>query len=218
MSDWKKEFDRFCADVANHAVEVLRDDGLYRHLRCSAGSFVYQFDVITWPGYLCYTGDMGCFVFSRLPDMFAFFRGRREAMVDRGYLAEKCTAADKTDGLREYSEALFERAVRSDYEAYAEDLEDVDKVNMWTEIEAEVLPRAADGLHFAVQAALDFTYRGHNGVQHLVFADFWEHRLEEYTGRFVWCCYAIPWAIERYDAATLAAVPPPPRATRDAPQ
>jgi hypothetical protein len=199
--EYEEQFGRFQSDVADHVVSVLRDDGLYRHLRCRRGdSYTYGFDIVTWPGYLCYTGDMGCFVFTRLPDMFGFFRGRREAMVDRGYLAEKCVAADKSDGVREYSESMFTRAVRSDYDAYAEDLDDVDQKDMWSEIEAEVIPRAADGLQLAVQAALDYVYRSHDGCQHIVFSDFWEHRLEDYTSRFWWCCYAIPWAIEHYDA------------------
>jgi hypothetical protein len=105
-----------------------------------------------------------------------------------------------SDGVREYSESMFTRAVRSDYDAYAEDLDDVDQKDMWSEIEAEVIPRAADGLQLAVQAALDYVYRSHDGCQHIVFSDFWEHRLEDYTSRFWWCCYAIPWAIEHYDA------------------
>jgi hypothetical protein len=206
--EYEKQFARFCSDIKEHRVTVLRDDGLYRHLRCSTGSYVYQFDVITWPGYLCYSGDMGCFVFTRLKDMFEFFRGRRAALIDRGYLAEKCVAVDKSDGVREYSEQLFRDAVRSRFEGYAEDLDDVDKDDMWSEIEAEVLPRASDGLQMAVQAALDFCYRAHDGGQHIVFTDFWEHRLEDYTTRFWWCCYAIPWAIEHYDALVAPVVAP----------
>lgn len=200
-NDYKKQFERFCADIAGHVATVLRDDGLYRHLRCRRGdSYTYGFDIVTWPGYLAYTGDMGCFVFARLPDMFGFFRGRRESLIDRGYLAEKCAASDKADGVREYSEALFARAVRNDFESYAEDLDEVDRTDLWNEIQTDVLPRSADGLQMAVQAALDFVYRGHDGCQHVLFADFWEHRLEDYTTRFWWCCYAIPWAIEQYDA------------------
>jgi hypothetical protein len=201
FAQYKKQFARFSADIASHTVTVLRDDGLYRHLRCRRDdSYVYGFDVITWPGYLAYTGDMGCFVFTRLPDMFGFFRGRREALVDRGYLAEKCVAGDKTDGVREYSADLFRRAVKTDFDSYAEDLDDVDRADMWSEIETEVLPRSDDGLQMAVQSALDFVYRGHDGCQHVPFTDFWEHRLEDYTTRFWWCCYAIPWAIKQYDA------------------
>ena len=204
MSEYEEQFARFESDVQNHTLAVLRDDGLYRHLRCSAGSYVYQFDVVTWPGYLCYSGDMGCFVFTRLPDMFTFFRGRREAMIDRSYLAEKCVASDKHDGIREYSEGLFQQAIESDFDSFVEnnDLAPEQASDLWQLIEDEVLS-SGDNRHDATGAAMNFRWapdhiadaRGQE-----VFPDFWEHRLEDYTPRFWWCCYAIPWAIEQYDA------------------
>jgi hypothetical protein len=202
IAEYEKQFERFKADVQGHTVTVLRDDGLYRHLRCSDGTYHMAFDVVTWPGYLCYAGDMGSYVFSRLPDMFEFFRGRRSAMIDRGYLAEKAVAADKHDGIREYSEELFRAAVRSDFESLTEDWTDAGKEALWCQIEDEVLPFASDGLQRAVQAVMDFQfYDADTGKPTAAFHDFYEHRLEDYTGRFWWCCYAIPWAIEHYDAA-----------------
>lgn len=71
----------FLADVAAHQIHVLRDDGVHRHIRFKRpGTYCMQFDLITWPGYLCYTGDMGTYVFNRLEDMFEFFRtGRSRA-------------------------------------------------------------------------------------------------------------------------------------------
>jgi hypothetical protein len=202
--EYKKQFERFENDVAEHTVSVLRDDGLYRHLRCCRGdSYTYGFDVVTWPGYLCYSGDMGCFVFTRLPDMFGFFRGRRTAMVDRGYLAEKAVASDKHDGIREFSEEMFRAAIRTDFDAFTEDWSDADrKTSLWAEIEAEVVSAISDGRDAAVRAAIEFVTRGADGdgrPRH-VFTHFWEHRLEDYTTRFWWCCYAVPWAIEHYDA------------------
>jgi hypothetical protein len=195
---YEQEFARFNRDIAEHRVTVLRDDGLYRHLRCRRGdSYTYGFDIITWPGYLCYSGDMGCFVFTRIPDMFGFFRGRREAMVDRGYLAEKCVAGDKSDGVREYSPELFRAAVQSDVESFAEDMPEDQRASLLESVRDEVLPYADDGIQRAVAAAMDFEWGKRS-----VFTDFWEHRLEDYTPRFWWCCYAVPWAIEQYDAIT----------------
>ena len=43
----------------------------------------------------------------------------------------------------------------------------------------------------------------HNGQR--IFSDCWEWRFTEYTHRFVWCCYAIAWAIKQYDAAKATA-------------
>jgi hypothetical protein len=204
--EYEQQFARFMKDIERHAVTVLRDDGLYRHLRCRRGdSYTYGFDVITWPGYLAYTGDMGCFVFSRLPDMFEFFRGRRSAMVDRQYLAEKCVAKDKPDGIREYSEERFLAVVKERFDGYAEDhdLTEDQRADLWEQIADDVLPNS-DNHQDAVRAAMDFRWvpadEGRTRPRE-VFTDIYEHRLEEFTTRFWWCCYAVPWAIERYDEA-----------------
>ncbi len=66
---------RFLKDVANHEMQIIRDDGVQRHLRFKKpGTMCYHFDLITWGGHLCYTGDMGTYVFTRVHDMFDFFR------------------------------------------------------------------------------------------------------------------------------------------------
>jgi hypothetical protein len=65
------------------------------------------FDIVTWPGSLCYTGDMGDFLFQRTADMIAFMRG---ACMSYSYAAEKCVAHDGR--LKEFSEARFEEILR----------------------------------------------------------------------------------------------------------
>ena len=68
----------FLKDVAEHQMTVLRDDGVNRHVQFRRpGTICMGFELITWPGYLCYTGDMGTYVFRRLEDMFEFFRTDR---------------------------------------------------------------------------------------------------------------------------------------------
>ena len=63
------DLDRFKRDIAEHAVTVIRNDGVNRHIRLSKpGTGCYHFDLVTWPGILCYTGDMGTFVFQRLTE------------------------------------------------------------------------------------------------------------------------------------------------------
>ena len=48
----------------------LPSAGNYVAAQVAAKNADGTFDIVTWPGYLCYSGDMGCFVFTRLPDMF----------------------------------------------------------------------------------------------------------------------------------------------------
>lgn len=110
----------FTRNTATHEMTVLRDDGLYRHLRfrhmaeqkdgSPKPSSSYWFDIITWPGYLVITGDMETFVFARTTDMFEFFRGDR---VNPGYWAEKLQAP-RPEQVKRYNEALFREHVAED--------------------------------------------------------------------------------------------------------
>jgi hypothetical protein len=197
MDDCTEE--RFLKEVEQHQMTVLRDDGVNRHIRFrKPGTGNMGFDLITWPGYLCYTGDMGTYVFSRLRDMFEFFRTDREhqrkdgrtLFINRGYWAEKVQAVDKSSGLLEYSADKFREVV-------SELLDGMDASAALREaVEDEVLCAADEGGQAAHDAASGFKFEGKH-----VFRDFWEYSLDIYTFRFVWCCYALAWGIEQYDKA-----------------
>jgi hypothetical protein len=192
----------FLKDVAGHEMTVRHDDGLYRSARfCKPKSWSMGFDITTWPGYLCISGDMGCYVFSRVPDMFEFFRcdipGKTGLHVDLGYWAQKVAAADRADGLKEYSPDLF----RAGIARWLDDAEASPELRK--AVADEVLAYADDGEHEAMRAALDFEHEGFR------FDDFYEVAVREFTYRFVWACYAIAWAVTKYDAhkeASLAIV------------
>lgn len=183
---------RFEHDIREHELEVVREDGLYRHLRCRRpGTFAYGFDILTWPGWLAVTGDMGAVMFTRLPDMFEFFRG--SGRPDFSYWAEKMPAESR-DSARRYEPELFEQIVRERAAEYAaERVPEERRGEFHGEVE-EVVRAAHDGEHEAVRAAMDFRFDGRE-----VFCDVWEHNLREYTFHFLWLCYAIRWAIARFD-------------------
>lgn len=191
---------KFLKDIATHQMAVLRDDGLHRHLQFRRpGTYCMGFDIVTWPGYLAYTGDMGCFVFTRIADMFEFFRtdrvhGKQDGNlhINRSYWAEKCVAQDR-NGLKTYSPEVFHRAVL-DY-LKGRELPPGTRAK----VRDEVLSHADDGELAAMQAATDFEHEG------FTFSDFWETDLREYTYHYVWCCYALAWAIEKYDSAKVPA-------------
>ena len=194
----EKDYAEFTERIASHTVTVLRDDGLYRHLRCRAHGYAYSFDIITWPGYLAYVGDMGSFVFSRLPDMFEFFREKESPLVDRQYFAEKAVAADKHDGIRKFSEERFKVVVKEDFATFTDGWTDEERAELWSEVEDRVLVFLDEGYSSVMRAALDLTAT-HEGRTLPVFPELWDTSMEEYTPRFWWCCYAIPWAVARYD-------------------
>jgi hypothetical protein len=184
----------FLIDVARHEMILLRDDGLNRHIRVARpGTYCMQFELVTWPGYLACAGDMGCFVFSRIADMFEFFRphnDRPELQINLGYWAEKAQAESCTGGIKEYSPDLF----RENIERWLNEREASAEVR--AEVEDEVLNYAHDGEYPAMDAACRF--KSASGFR---FTDFWEANCQEYTYHFVWCCYAMVWGIRQYDAA-----------------
>lgn len=186
--------EHFPEDIKKHQLIIFKDEGLYRHIRMARpGTNNMSFDIVTWPGHLAYSGDMGCYVFSRITDMFMFFTPEGSRRINPGYWAEKLQAADKNDGYKKYSPEIFRSIVEEELQGYCEDLSpgDANELRIW--VEDEVLSAADDGAWAAHQAARDF--RWHNKE---VFRDFWEHSLDEYSYRYIWCCLAIVHTVEAY--------------------
>jgi hypothetical protein len=193
--------EQFTRDIATHQMHVIRDDGVHRHIRFKRpDTMCMHFDLITWPGYLCYTGDMGTYVFQRLNDMFTFFRrgeNRGHYRIDLRYWAEKLEASDRGDGVREWTAEKFKAEVRDRFEQDTSDEEEWPaerKAELWSEIEEQVCAAADDSEHHAWVALWELE---HDGFR---FQD-WERDCKVWTHRFLWCCHALEWAIATYDAA-----------------
>lgn len=207
---------QFLKDVSDHVMTVIRDDGKHRHIRFKdPATICMHFDLITWPGYLCYTGDMGTYVFWRTDDMFSFFRTDRNSpwLRDQGrtlginpqYWGEKLQATDRHDGYRRFSEDKFDAAIRRHFVDWIRNHRDEtskeERRELWEAIESEVLCADGDSGGYRKQcAAHDFGHQVHPGL-YFRFNDFWETNVEEYSGRFMWCCYALAWGIKTYDEA-----------------
>lgn len=198
----------FLKDVANHEITIIRDDGLHRHIRFKKpDSSDMFFDLITWPGALCYTGDMGTYVFRRLTDMFEFFRSDRKQPylaskgltlgINLSYWAEKLEAVDKCSGYEKFSPKKFKRVVCDYRKDWIRECPKADRRGLWEAIRDDVLSRADDGETRARDAAVEFHHE--TTTQKFYFSDFWEHHLDEYTNCFTWCCYALAWGITQYD-------------------
>ena len=183
---------KFLEDVKDHEMTIIQDDEL-RFIRFSnKASSNYWFDLITWPGYLCISGDCGTFVFSRIRDMFEFFRSDptrsdRKLPINPQYWGEKVIAGK----IEEYSSDEFRKSIKDYYDSYGQDQ---DK-ECWQAIESDVLSQA-DDKPWAYRAAYDFEYKNFR------FQDFFEYSLTEYTVSFIWCLYAIVWGIIKYDSET----------------
>lgn len=174
--------EQFLEIVKAHKMTIKKDDGLYRHLTLSIGGTYYtSFSIVTWPGYLAYTGDMGDFVFRRLDDMFEFFRGGK---INPGYWEEKIQAHQKS-GYEEYSEEKARGVIADLIKSEREEAEDQnsDKIRQLEMVTTD------EGEHKFFDELCDIDQDGY------------EYNVKEYTYHYLFCCYAIQWAIEQYDAA-----------------
>jgi hypothetical protein len=209
--------ERFAKDVANHVMIVKLDSGLDRRLKfrnptCSA----YWFEIVTWPGALCIHGDMGTYVFSRLDDMFKFFRSE-EGKINRSYWAEKLQGDYRGRSSRgmEFSMDLFRAAIKDQFrrswkgKCYSKEAFDLRR-ECWDEVKDQLLAMSDDGEDYCIRAVMDYRFdmprgTGMFSMDRFEFHDFWENSFHEFTFHFTWCCRAIVWAIEQYDAAKAAA-------------
>lgn len=225
MLDQQEVKERFLKDTKNHTMEILKDDGLYRHLKfTNGGSQCYRFDIHTWPGFLCICQDMGTYVFSRTPDMFEFFimddnDFNKKHVINPGYWGEKLQATNGRgdSGYMEYSQDTFEANVKHEYdnfcESYADDDdEDVTEAypegtqsrkqqleDLWESIEDEVISNSHDGNIRAYDAAMSFNWTSDDGELSFDMQDFWDYSCNDYTFHYIWILYAIVWGIGEYN-------------------
>lgn len=193
MSKHECTEERFLKDITEHQMTIWNEDGIHRHIKFSRpDTNAMRFDLITWPGYLCYTGDMGTFVFSRLTDMFEFFRTRpseeENLHINTGYWAEKCEAHDR-GGIEVYDADYAKEVILG----YLDEDTLEENPGILQSVQDDILDYLDDGEHSVRECVGHFKYGDFE------FYDFWEQDLKVYTFRYVWCCYAIAWGIRQYD-------------------
>lgn len=194
------DFSTFRKTTRNHKLIIHKDDGVFRHITLkNSESYNRHYHLTTWPGYLAVSGDMGEWVFTRLQDMFDFFRaGPYEQMgkISFRYWAEKCRAADKNTLIWAYDEDLYVQAIRSDMASYLSGFSLSEAKTIVSEAiydDLFVPPETQDG---ALEKAMYWDCPVNGGFP---FQDFWDHRLQSLTPGFKWICYAIQWGIRQYD-------------------
>jgi len=195
---------RFLDCVKNHKLTILKDEGVYRHIRMKDPKDYNQYyEIITYSGGLLYRGDMGDYVFERIEDMFNFFadgiNDDGSIKINEGYWAEKCVAHGS--GIEEFNYDLFQKAVKDRFEDYYEnsedDVDDIDeKQCVWEEIENQLFTEDNCGSETLCLNSV-WNFDSDYNVERL-FEDFFEHNLSEYTYHFQWCLYAIVYAIKEY--------------------
>jgi len=174
----------FLRDVKDHEITIIRNEGLHRHIRFKKpGSSTYAFDVLTFPGHAIITGDMGTFVFQRLPDMLQFFDDDKG--INPSYWAEKLVSTDNPCGHHAFSPEVARYEILSRVFDYLDEVGDKeDSGELLKSIDYEVLSELGNGENDTLRAMFDFSTEG-------VFCFDYIIRLHDFTPQYLWCCYAI---------------------------
>lgn len=184
----------------DNRLHVLLDDGVYRHLRFKKDQgFGYWFELITWPGYLTITGDMGTFTFSRLNDMFEFFTG----YINTGYWAEKLKHGSNggRDAVRKHDEDLFKAWVLADFWETSRDLDHEETRQWWQSLRRDILDDYAYLNTADVNDCIERLMRLQDQPDSH-YADVYESAgfWEQYDWHFELCLAAIVTGIRTYQA------------------
>ncbi len=190
----------FLKDVENHEMKILKDDGLYRHIRYKRPETMNMFfDIITFPHGLLYRGDMGEFYFERVEDMLCFFRNNKsELEINIGYWGEKCQSEDVRGGMNEFDSSIWEETIKEYWEeCFEEETDSEEAKEVWEELET---------IFHGDDSECEYVSRVNNfSVSHIDTKfnlwELWESlgSGKRATYHFVWCCYAIAWAVIQYD-------------------
>lgn len=188
MADHK----RFLRDVRGHQMMIELDQGVHRSIKFSrAGSSCYHFRLVTWPGHLAISGDMGSYVFCRVLDMFTFFRDpAMTGRINPQYWAEKADAVDRQGGPKSFCPHTLASAVRDSAADWQVRLGDANKIR--AEVE-ELATGDFSNEHEAYEAIRDFEASDGND-----FTDF-DCDLRDWDFGYLWLCRAIVWGIKQYD-------------------
>lgn len=213
--------ERFLSDIKEHSLEVLHDDGVYRHLKfTNNGSQNFRFDLTTWPGYLCISGDMGTYTFQRTTDMFEFFRtdkndfnyNKTGLSINARYWAEKLESEKRDNKGREFDESLILPSIIEHATQYCSDIDYEECTNPETDEKfnsnEELLEFYLNEIreHFKYVEMDEYRFcRAVDDFESEIHADFnftdeWEWiETHKYTFHYIWCLYAIAYGVEQYD-------------------
>ncbi|MDV7023746.1 hypothetical protein R4P48_13805 [Atlantibacter subterranea] len=215
MSNYRKyEVDtRVLIDTAHHRLDVIRDDGVYRHLRMQQpGTSSYYYDIITWPGYLTVTGDMGTWTFSRVFDMFDFFGGWT-GEINTHYWSEKLEAGAGCSArnllAKEYDHDAFCRSLKESLSDYLEDgEEDEQEGEDWDDDDDTPdsdKAKVREVVRDLCRSDFNSDHEAWNAIYDADWPDGWSAwdiceglTFKTYTSHFRWILFAITWAISKY--------------------
>lgn len=198
--------EQFTRDVQGHELEILHDEGLYRHLEfCDPATDNCSFQLFTAPGTLGISRGRGTYIFARLQDMFRFFDSPG-GKINPAYWSEKVTAQDVHYPVRMYSEDRFKQVVLQDFEdrKYAFDPPDQERLRAYlTENVLQSPDIYCESGARDVLRPLQFSV-SRPPLPSVVFdySEFQDQDFKDFSHSFLWSLEAVVWGIRRYRETT----------------
>lgn len=196
----------FLKDVENHQLTVNLDSGVYRDITiANPNTMCMHYNITTRPGYLMFTGDMGCFVFKRTNDMLGFFRPQSGYYINTSYWGEKVEAGEVSQFDMDTANASLQNYLTN----FLDDLdlsdpEDREKSKQALSAVNEFISSNEYSGEFEFWENINSWDKDEAGG--LELTDFFEASTTAKTFHYVWCCYAIVHAIKLYDEYKLSEV------------
>ena len=204
--------EKFLETVKNHKLEIISRNGLTRHIRIkNPESYNRYYDLTTWQGHLCISGDMRCYVFSRhgSDDMFNFFRNNN-LDINPNYQQEKLVCESNSIASEDFSQDVFNNIIKEYFEEYFNENDDLTKKckeDCWNEIEENLLN--PENEHDARNTIYDCGWANCFDTEYEDEIEEFSKSLAEYfcdgidltkyTNNFIWCLYAIVYGIQLFD-------------------
>lgn len=142
--------------TTGHRIEVVRDDGEYRHLRFRnpLWGITWGFDVITWPQHLTIAGDLGVqtFIWNNADALRLF----RPGLDEFDYIAGKVAGGRATT--MAWSREEFERMLRGAGKEWIEDYGVSPDLDAAIEAVISERPSTCDDAVSSVEATLAGAY------------------------------------------------------------
>mgnify|MGYP006928492278 FL=1 len=185
--------ERFAADTAQHHLSVLKADGVYRHIRfAQPGTNMYAVEIVTWPGSLAVTGDMGSYLFTRTEDMLLFFSGK--GTIAYRYWAEKESGGRA--GNENFDAALFAESgrealddQRQTHRGYCRHADEATDQDVRQEFET-ALGDSHETRDLMIQTAMTFS-AATCPIHSVDFPEAYEWSMDTWDYCFTWICHAL---------------------------
>lgn len=200
-------YKQFPEDILSHEMTIAHDDVPYRHIHFKRPkSGIFGTNIMTWPGHLAISGDMGHYIFTCEFDMFDFFdMSTFDGRPRLGYWAEKVRAVDRFSSIKEVSSETFTHELQRWAHSYCRDLSWKETKDFLDELRELVSNECSSFVHEPEDIwHIHFDDAEIHGVLAAIHQQF-DSTVggfidpTDYTYRYVWCCLAIVEIINRYD-------------------